>query len=226
MKKNNLKKMFLYKCLGVPIIGTLSIMYGCANNRHAVIAVTGTNIGLEISQNPTNQTPQAKLGYQRAEIAIVPSNRSGGVEPMGPSPAGKGATDVADVLMELRFSNIFSLNTSGIYQRLAVGRTAVIQPGAAYMFARDQKGDIDPETAAAIASIESIKYTLPEARKLKVEIVNLNKKYSSTPDKQAMIKEVVKEITSKDWDSFCDAKDIPLANLEEILDKLKGKGIE
>ena len=226
MRKNNLRKLFAYGCFGGIIIGMLGSMYGCTNNRHAVIAVTGTNIGVEISQNPANQSPQAKLGYQRSEVAIVPSNRSGGIEPAGTSTVGRGASDVANVLMELKYSNIFSINTSGIYQRLAVGKTAVSQQGAAYMFARDQKGNLDPETAAAIASIESIKYTLREARKLKVEIVNLNNKYSSTPDKQAMIKEVVKEITSKDWDSFCDAKDVPLANLEEILDKLKEKGIE
>ena len=78
MRKNNLRKLFVYGCFGGIIIGMLGSMYGCTNNRHAVIAVTGTNIGVEISQNPANQSPQAKLGYQRSEVAIVPSNRSGG----------------------------------------------------------------------------------------------------------------------------------------------------
>jgi hypothetical protein len=106
---------------------------------------------VEISQNPANQSPQAKLGYQRGEVAIVPSNRSGNVEPTsGTSTIGGGASDVADVLMELRYANIFSFNNAGIYQRLAVGKTAVSQPGAALMFAKDQKGNLDPETAAAI----------------------------------------------------------------------------
>lgn len=151
MRKNNVRKLFVYGCFGGIIIGMLGSMYGCTNNRHAVIAVTGTNIGVEISQNPANQSPQAKLGYQRSEVAIVPSNRSGGIEPAGTSTVGHGASDVANVLMELKFSNIFSINTSGIYQRLAVGKTAVSQDSAAFMFARDQKGNLDPETAAAIS---------------------------------------------------------------------------
>ncbi len=226
MEKNNQRKVSAWKRMGVPLIGILGVVCGCANNRHAVIAVTGTNIGVEVSQNPTNQSPQAKLGYQRTEVAIVPSNRSGGVEPGGTSTVGNGAADVADVLMELKFSNIFSLNNSGVYQRLAVGRTAVTQPGAAYMFARDQNGNIDSETAAAIASIESVKYTPSEVRGLKSEIVDLYNKHSQTPDKQAVVKEVVKEVTSQEWDSFCDAKDLTSEDLEEILGVLKEKGIE
>ena len=57
--------------------------------------------------------------------------------------------------MELRFSNIFSgifnPDYGGIYERLAVGETAVEQPGAAFMFARDQKGGIGSSTASEIA---------------------------------------------------------------------------
>ena len=151
MKKETMNKMFLYGSWCFSMLVMIGIMYGCTTGRHAVIAVTGTNIGLEISQNPSNQSPQAKLGYQRSEIAIVPTNRSAGVDASGTSTTGNGAADVADVLMELKFSNIFSLNNSGIYQRLAVGTTAVSQRGAAYMFARDQKGNLDPETAAAIS---------------------------------------------------------------------------
>ena len=90
---------------------------------------------------------------------------------------------MADVLMELKFSNIFSINTSGIYQRLAIGKTAVSQQGAAYMFARDQKGNLDPETAKAIASIESIKGRSTEFREKMSKIMALYREYESDSEK-------------------------------------------
>ena len=228
MRKNNLRKLFVYGCFGGIIIGMLGSMYGCTNNRHAVIAVTGTNIGVEISQNPANQSPQAKLGYQRSEVAIVPSNRSGGIEPAGTSTVGHGASDVADVLMELKFSNIFSINTSGIYQRLAIGKTAVSQQGAAYMFARDQKGNLDPETAKAIASIESIKGRSTEFREKMSKIMALYREYESDSEKKQKIENVILQVTSKDFISFRKAKDedIPLSKLNEILEKLEALGIQ
>jgi len=42
------------------------------------------------------------------------------------------------------------LNQGGIYQRLAVGKTAVSQPGAAFMFAKNANGKMEPETATAV----------------------------------------------------------------------------
>ncbi len=156
MKTSSLGNISNCSFLGISIIVLLIVVCGCGPNRHAVIAVTGTNIGLDISQNPANQMPHAKLGYNRGEFAIVPTNRSAKEEPGNKD---RGAKDVADVLMELKFSNIFSFNTSGIYQRLAVGSTAVSQPGAAFMFAKDQKGNIDANTAAAIGKALS---SIPE----------------------------------------------------------------
>jgi hypothetical protein len=123
-------------------------LQGCEGRRHAVLAVTGTNIGVDVSQNPANLSPQARLGYQRGEFAIVPTNRSSdGKE----STTGQGTQDVPDVIIELKYAGIFDFGTaSGIYQRLAVGRTAVQQRGAAFMFARDGSGDLSPEAAAAL----------------------------------------------------------------------------
>jgi hypothetical protein len=129
---------------------------GCAATRHAVVAATGTSIGVEIAQNPANQTPHAKLGYQRAEVAIVPTNRAAGADP---GALGKGAAETTNVLMELRYSGIFSTGErSGIYQRLAVGKKAVKQPGAAVMFLKDHKGEVDEQAAAALRSL----ITIPE----------------------------------------------------------------
>lgn len=126
---------------------------GCSTQRQAVVASTGTNVGVELSENPANQMPQAKLGYNRAELAIVPTNRSAS-EDAGNT--NNGATDVADVLMELNYSGI---NSSGIYQRLAVGKNAVSQHGAAYLFAKD----LDQKKVEAInASLKKIPET-PES---------------------------------------------------------------
>jgi hypothetical protein len=126
---------------------------GCAA-RHMIVAATGTNIGVEVSQNPANQSPQAKLGYQRTEFAIVPTNRSAKEETDG------GAQEHGDVIMELRYGGIFDTGkSSGIYQRLAVGRNGVAQPGAALMFARDADGAVSDNTAKA--ALEALK-TVPQ----------------------------------------------------------------
>lgn len=154
---------------------------GCTTKEHYLIASTGTVIGVELAQNPVNQTPQAKLGYNRAEIAIVPTNRNPCVidetkvskETTGNETKileettkkkdvncgsfnGNGAADTAEVLMELRYGGIFSWGDSnGIYQRLAVGEIAVAQPGASVMFAKKTDGSVDDEAAKALQTYYS-----------------------------------------------------------------------
>jgi hypothetical protein len=123
---------------------------GCAS-RHMIVAATGTNIGVEVSQNPANQSPQAKLGYQRTEFAIVPTNRSANEETKG------GAQEHGDVIMELRYGGIFDTGkSSGIYQRLAVGPKGVEQPGAALMFSRDAEGNVSPDAAKALQALKTV----------------------------------------------------------------------
>lgn len=149
---------------------TVLFLHGCAAVSSSVIASTGTTIGVKLSQNPTSQTPTAVLGYKRAELAYVPTNRGtadktttkqdskghpvvaqeGGL----PTTAG-GARDSANVLMELRYSGIFHWGSgSGIYQRLAVGDRAVSQPGAAFMFSKDFKGEIDENISKYLAAAQ------------------------------------------------------------------------
>lgn len=186
------------KCLSVLIPVVLSIMCGCAKNRQAVIAVTGTNIGVEIAQNPANQIPQAKLGYQRTEIAIVPTNRSGDVKP---DVTGGGASDVADVLMELKYSNIFSFSGAGIYQRLAVGETAVKQPGAAFMFARDKHGELKPEAADAISkALGSISERSLKVLEARSPLTYVYSKMQAT--KKAVFDKAAQSQGYKDFESF------------------------
>jgi len=142
------------RVLVVSILNVL-ILQGCQSSRYYLLASTATNIGVEVSQNPANQSPQAKLGYQRAELAIVPTNRS--AEASSLNSRGEGAKDVPDVLIELRYGGIFDLGkSSGIYQRLAIGNTAVRQPGAAFMFARDADGNLSSDAVTAIQKISAI----------------------------------------------------------------------
>jgi hypothetical protein len=94
------------------------------------------------------------MGYDRAELAIVPTNlvadenrkKTTTTEPGKTTTTtdepllteSHGAEDVAPVLMELHYHGWFdSGSNGGIYQRLAVGKEAVQSPGAAMMFLRD-----------------------------------------------------------------------------------------
>ena len=125
------------------LLAIISIFCGCSAVKNSyVISGTGTLIGLQIAENPATQLYEAKFGYARAEVALVPTN--------GPA-----------VLMEMRYSGIFSRN-GGIYQRLAVGNAAVSQPGAAFMFAKDADGNLSTNVIQAITTkIQAI----PEAPK-------------------------------------------------------------
>jgi hypothetical protein len=126
-----------------------TLLVACAGQSHTVIAASATMIGIEVGQNPANQSPTAKVGYNRAELAIVPTNRATGDDP---GDFLNGATDVADVIMELKYKGLFGGDDSGIYQRLAVGPNAVKTMGAAFMFAREPGNELDAGQAAAISA--------------------------------------------------------------------------
>jgi hypothetical protein len=140
---------------------------GCSENKdHYVIAATGTAIGLDISQNPATQTPQAKLGYHRGELAIVPTDRG-----TGSDGTGAGAEKSADVLMEIYFGT--GLSTTGgstIYQRLAVGKDAVSQPGAGVMFAKGPTGQLDANAERALMAARGIPAPTINILKTKLDI--------------------------------------------------------
>ncbi|MBI5394111.1 MAG: hypothetical protein HZA91_02315 [Verrucomicrobia bacterium] len=176
------------------------IAAGCAG-RQAVYAVTGTTLGVEIAQNPSTQMYQAKLGYNRAEMAIVPTNRSANEEP---NASQNGAADCADVMMEFRFSGVFSTGPeSGIYQRLAVGREAVRNTGAAFLFAKGHDGQLKPDTAAAVLqslrSVPSAPMDVDQAKR------KLQDAFDKAGPKQADFHAVAKEVgrtINKQYDNF------------------------
>lgn len=110
---------------------------GCARNRHAVVIHTGTAIGIQLAENPITQVYEFKAGFARHGVAYIPSNRSNTDSP------SSGASDTADVIMELRHGRFLS-REAPFYLRLAVGKNAVSQPAAASMFAKDSEGTPKP----------------------------------------------------------------------------------
>jgi len=110
---------------------------GCKTN--SVITTTQTGLGVSISENPSTQLYEARLGYFRNEFAYVPGN----------------TTSVPDVMLEIRMENLFRGGL--VYQRLAVGKNAVSQPGASLMFARDADGNLNSNVVDAVTrKIQSI----------------------------------------------------------------------
>lgn len=142
---------------------------GCANLKTpSVISVTGTVIGVEISENPANQMPTAKLGYNRGEFAWVP------LSPQWVTP---------NVVQELTYSSIFDMKAASISQRMAVGDIAVGGAGAALMFAKDKTGKVDPGVAAAITrAVAEVPAPTPSATASKL---SLGKQYSTSTRKEA-----------------------------------------
>ena len=132
------------------ILGLL--LTGCATNNRVLVA-TGTVIGVEIAENPATGLYQAKLGYNRAEIALVPTTN-------GYTP---------DVLVEMQYAGLFSRN-GGIYQRLAVGPNAVIQPGAMAMFLKDNNGVLSSNTLDVIKSFSAIPVLSADVRDRKYKL--------------------------------------------------------
>lgn len=208
-------------------IGMLSVIaflgltvQGCGQNRHMVLASTSTNIGVEISQNPATQSPQAKLGYQRVELAIVPSNRTTKDEVSEANSMKNGAKDVADVVMELRYGGIFDLGaTSGIYQRLAVGSIAVTQPGASLMFAKDASGTVTKDATAAVESLTRVQSIPPPVLK-KVDCLRLHR---ADDTKRKKIDDAVKKFSNLSWDDFVDAP--RNEQMDKVLNELKNENI-
>lgn len=173
MKKDLLIKCDNYRsqlCFLVllPIISFA--LSGCQSMSNSVIAATGTTIGVEVSQNQATQTPMGVLGYRRAELAYVPTNKvsetktttDAGKKESEKHSIGNGARDSANVVMELKHQGIFDWSSnSGIYQRLAVGNIAVRQPGAQAMFLKNDKGEIDENAAKALQAARAAVSTIP-----------------------------------------------------------------
>ncbi|GAB6142149.1 hypothetical protein JCM14076_28780 [Methylosoma difficile] len=143
-KINNTKIGFI--SLAVAVTQLLS---GCGANKDNVLAVTGTVIGVQIHEKDTDKTPELKVGYARSEVAYVPTDKSSKDAPHD------GADKTAEVLMEINAQGNVALGTAyqgAVYQRLAVGKKAVSQPGAAFMMAKNSEGELKDQTASKISN--------------------------------------------------------------------------
>lgn len=113
--------MKLTYILAVAVLG----LTGCASP-NSVVTTAQSVLGISVSENPATQLYEARAGLVLSQIAFVPCNTNGGFVP--------------DVIQEFRINNIF---TGGlVYQRLAVGKSAVEQPGASLMFSKDASGNV------------------------------------------------------------------------------------
>jgi len=199
---------------------------GCANQGYSVIAATSTTIGVGISQQPANGSVDATLGYKRAEVAFVPTNRNSG-ESAGSS--GGGAKDSGNVIMELRYAGIFSTGAdSGIYQRLAVGDIAVKETGAALLFAKGPDGKIDAESAKALVAVKGIPSADTTAT---AETALLARKYSSfkASGDSANVKkfnDAAKGLGYTDFGSFLIDAKVTVQKAKTMRALLEGAGID
>jgi len=196
----------------------LLLLAGCqAVNHNYVISATGTIIGVQVAQNAVSQLYEAKLGYARSEVAMVPTNKgTNGVINAGT----QGAKDTPSVIMELRYNGIFSLS-GGIYQRLAVGDMAVQQPGAALMFAKDQDGSLDPAVANALASVKAV----PAADADSISaLLPLAKSYATSKTKD-LFENVAHQFGYADFGAFLTDKSLTLAKIAEVAAALKAQNL-
>lgn len=147
---------------------------GCSDRllRENVFANTETMLGVQVAQNAKTQMYEARLGFVRHELFLVPTSKrvvygkDGEIAPRGSDGSVDAATvrsltsnDAAttpEVLGEIMvdgalpgMGNGGNLRV-GVYQRLAVGKEAVSQPAAIALFARDA------ETAKAAAGAERV----------------------------------------------------------------------
>lgn len=139
--------------------------------RENVLASTQTVVGLQLAQNPQTQGYEARAGFSRQELFIVPTSKrvaydSGGeVPPRARSFAADGTpirddagvtsddpSRTPEVLGEIMVDGAVGLDPAGkplsvgVYQRLAVGPRAVSSPAAERLLARGVGGSVAPAT--------------------------------------------------------------------------------
>lgn len=111
---------------------TLLLQTSCAVVKDHVFVTSGTVLGFSLAQNPATQLYEAKLGYGRMELGLIPTNTNG--------------VPTSDVMFEVTFGG---LPGGSFSQRLAVGTEACQWGSKSLLFARDSKGrmTIDPQVA-------------------------------------------------------------------------------
>lgn len=216
----------MYKLMLQPSVVLLSfiacLMAGCTKQGYSVIAATSTTIGVGISQQPANGTMDATLGYKRAELAFVPTNRNSGAD--GTGSLGGGAKDTGNVIMELRYSG---LSDSGIYQRLAVGDKAVAQGGATLLFAKGPDGELNTDAAKALLAVQAIPELKPDVVAARVPLASKFKQYSPSADIANISKFNSAAIAAgfTDFEDFLVSENVKVEQVKAIRASLEAQGI-
>jgi hypothetical protein len=195
------KVLFLPRMMRTLSAILLCALIGCATSgNNTIVGGTTTVLGVQIAQNPATQLYEAKFGYSRAELLVVPRPTNG--------------APVPDVVSELRFNNIFQ--GGGLYQRLAIGQTAVAN--SVYLFAKDGTGSLNPNTAAAItAAVRGIPANSADATSI---LLPLAKAYADSTNK-AVFDKVAKTQGFTTFRDFLTAKQITREAYEAIVAELR-----
>lgn len=213
MKK--LVSVFVGLCL-------LFVVYTGCKSQTCVVTATATGIGLRASYDQKTQMPLGELGYIHTAVAIVPTDRQADGETIKESATAASSTDVIN---EISFNNFFSFwNENGIYERIAVGKNAVSQPGAVALFAKNNGGNMDANSVKALEAIYQIKPQPIPKLDLKLKLIQLVGKDVA---KQQVAIDVANSLvpTKKlpTWISLLDSPDISDEVLTAIISKMETK---
>lgn len=130
---------------------------GCTSRlaRENILANTETAYGLTVAQNAQTQVPELKLGYARHELFYVPSSKTLAYTNAGKSIGGEVPTATVnsndpsktpEVVAEIVIGSGAKANATEssanfrVRQRLAVGKIAVVSPGAEALFVAEDGG--------------------------------------------------------------------------------------
>ncbi|HPM74232.1 MAG TPA: hypothetical protein PLA71_00755 [Saccharofermentans sp.] len=193
----------------------LVVVFGGCRSQTCIVTSTISGLGIDASFDPHTQVPHGRIGYIRSEAAIVPTNRKADGDTGGS--VGGGAKDAPNVLLEMNTGGIFNLFTDSlIYQRLAIGETAVSQPGAVAMFLKNKDGAVDEKAVEAAKALSGLVESNSDKLKVKRDILNL------TADEKinAKLVEELKKL-NMDLDKFIDEQSMTEKELKELLDRVR-----
>ncbi len=213
MKK--LVSVFIGLCL---LLG----VYTSCKSQTCVVTATATGIGLRASYDQKTQMPLGELGYIHSAVAIVPTDRQADGEAVKESATAANSTDVIN---EISFNNFFSFwNENGIYERIAVGKNAVSQPGAVALFAKNNSGNMDANSVKALEAIYQIKSQPVQKLDLKLKLAQLvGKDIAKQQIAVDTVSSLVPNKKIQTWVALMDNPDISDEVLTALISKLETK---
>jgi hypothetical protein len=166
--------------------------------RENVLASTQTVVGLQLAQNPQTQGYEARAGFARQELFIVPTSKRVAYDSRGEVPprvrtfaadgtpirdehaaTGDDPSRTPEVLGEIMVDGAVGLDPAGkplnvgVYQRLAVGPRAVASPAAERLLSRNIAGSVAPATLTDPARAELRESLRPRVEQFLARSANL-----------------------------------------------------